>query len=172
MHAQVDTGSGAGAGGHVPVVGVQHVRVDPDPRETRGKVVGPCPMGGRPASVEQPACASAKDPVQMLTTRAPRECAWRSARTTGGEGGSSVVGQPGTITVSARSSASSPSVTSMSYPACVATGPGCSVHTPKASRVGSPCPFDPELLGRAAEFKGRLGWMDERHYSMHGRKVP
>src|SRR5690606_10560317 len=90
----------------------------------------------RPSS--RPAYASAKAPEQMLTTRAPRECARRSAWTTVGEGGSPAGSQPGMTTVSARSSASSPSVTSMSYPASVATGPGRSAHTLKVYRFGSP----------------------------------
>ncbi len=89
-----------------------------------------CVVARFPSS--SPAWASANAPEQMLITRAPRACARRRAPRTAGEGASAVGSRPGITTVSARSSASSPSVTSMSYPARVPTGPGRSAHTPKA----------------------------------------
>ena len=71
--------------------------------------------------------ASRKTPLQIDTSRAPRACAARTAATTSGDGSPC---QPGTITVSAVSSASSPCSTKNPKPPAVAgTGPGRSAAT-------------------------------------------
>ncbi len=84
----------------------------------------------RPSS--SPAWARTKAPVQMETIRAPRAWAARSAARTSPATGEPGGCQPGTTTVSARSSASRPSSTSSGAPRVVGTGPGARVHSRKS----------------------------------------
>jgi hypothetical protein len=65
----------------------------------------------------------------MVTSRAPRAWAFRSARRTRADSGASTGAQPGMSTVSAEARADSPCETDIVYPADVGTGPGVSVHT-------------------------------------------
>ena len=76
-----------------------------------------------------PAAASANAPVQIEAMRAPRCCAARRAARTGAGGTRRWGVKPGTRTVSALASASSPAWATIGNPVVVGTGPGSAAQT-------------------------------------------
>jgi hypothetical protein len=89
MQAEVDAGGAAGGGQHAALVHVEDIVREGDVRVGAAQRVQVAPMrgGARPAS--SPAAATTKTPEQSDSTRAPRACAFRSARHSGSGTGQS-----------------------------------------------------------------------------------
>ncbi len=141
VQAQVDPGGDPGRGQHVPVVGVEDVRVDPDGREEPLEVLGGGPVGGGGAPVQVPGRG------KYVAARADGD--EPGAGPDVGEGRRDLVGQPTLLVHRAQlvrgrhhhrvgvASSSAPCSTWIAKSASVRTGPGASPHV-RISYSGRP----------------------------------
>ena len=163
---------------HVALVDVEHVRLDGDAREVAGEPLRVAPVRRRAAAVEQPgggeherARADRGDPGAAVGRRAQRVEHGRAAAARRASP------MPGTITVSARASASSPCGATTSKPVSRRHRAG----RRRAQRPRVALRLAPEHLGRDGEVEGddlaadqdrrRGAWQEsiERWRSCHWR---
>jgi hypothetical protein len=144
VQAQVDARTGSGAGRHVAVVHVQHIRVHQHLGEGGGELGGVAPVGGGATAIEQSGLSEDERP-----------------RADGGDSRAALVGGPQRVDVH-RVADGGPQRA------------GALGADPEGVVGRHVLPDGAEHLGGTGEFEGGLGRVEQGHHPMtvHGRNVP
>ena len=170
VQPEVERGRAARRGQHVTVVHEEHVRLQEDLRVELPEEVGPAPVGGGPAPVQDPGLGE-REAARCTGSRRGRRARGRAGRrrVRRSPRGTTLSGRPGTTSVSASSTASSPGTPlSVKKPWFIRI-PGVGVHS-VSSYSGSGRPEfgarQSEQLGRARRL--RRGWCPRRRSRRRG----